>query len=598
MNKVFLLFLILVAAIISCKRIISGSDAEINEISIKTKIDSLIISGSTNLNNSADSSLSILKTAEKKAADIGYMTGVANSLFNQAKILYNKNLYTEARIKFEKSKEIAVKLNNKLLEADCLERLASINLATTDPNLALKLYYESLSIYESLDNEKGKAKIYNILGIFQLNKKNYALAEDYEYKSLKIHQKLKDTNNIAENYGNLGYIFQKKGDVKAAEEIYVNLIKILKSGNDKVSLAVIYYNYASLLQSEKEIDKAIENLNQAIFISEQSNDTSLLSTLYGNTGEIYLDKGEFNKALFYLKKAYSYATIIKDYETELQAQNFLITIYLKQGNTKDLIEAYKNANILKDSIFNQKIRNHSQASELKYQNEINKNIILKQNLNINLKKNENILLTVTIVLLLLLIIISLIFYKKRLKYLNQNLEIKNNRIQMHEWELKNKENTEEINRLNHEKALFEIREKEKDLKNIALHNEYRIDLINSILNKITDIKNIDSNQIKEELISLEKTIRSKINESGNQDLFNDYFNQIHADFFNNLKNEHSELTLNELKFCAYLRIQLSSNQIAGILNITIEAIRKTRYRIRKKLKLNPEVSLEEYLEKY
>ncbi len=98
----------------------------------------------------------------------------------------------------------------------------------------------------------------------------------------------------------------------------------------------------------------------------------------------------------------------------------------------------------------------------------------------------------------------------------------------------------------------------------------------------------DLNVIKQEL-------NLQISQQDNWEVFKLRFKEVHKDFFNNLKDKHPDLTKSELKFCAYLRIHLSSSQISRVLHITNEAIKKSRYRIRKKLKLSPKDSLEDYI---
>ncbi|MBK7028313.1 MAG: hypothetical protein IPH45_03490 [Bacteroidales bacterium] len=94
------------------------------------------------------------------------------------------------------------------------------------------------------------------------------------------------------------------------------------------------------------------------------------------------------------------------------------------------------------------------------------------------------------------------------------------------------------------------------------------------------------------------SIKAQLTESEDADLFNQRFTNLHQDFFTKLQDAHPELSKTELKFCAYLRIQLSGNQIASIMNVTTEAIRKTRYRIRKKMDLSRDASLEAYIMKF
>jgi hypothetical protein len=101
MNKVYLLIIILTTSLTSCINKSQKSDNETNIQLIKDKIDSLNNTVINDFRIGTDSCLTLLKLAEEKANKIGYLYGKANTLFNQGKLLYNKNLYTEARLKFE-----------------------------------------------------------------------------------------------------------------------------------------------------------------------------------------------------------------------------------------------------------------------------------------------------------------------------------------------------------------------------------------------------------------------------------------------------------------------------------------------------------------
>ena len=78
--------------------------------------------------------------------------------------MYFENCYSRALGYFSQAQGIAETTNNKLLEAECLERIASIYYMTNNPPLSLKFYYESLLIFEELNDSAGLALIYNALG--------------------------------------------------------------------------------------------------------------------------------------------------------------------------------------------------------------------------------------------------------------------------------------------------------------------------------------------------------------------------------------------------------------------------------------------------
>ena len=72
-----------------------------------------------------------------------------------------------------------------------------------------------------------------------------------------------------------------------------------------------------------------------------------------------------------------------------------------------------------------------------------------------------------------------------------------------------------------------------------------------------------------------------------------YFEEVHKDFNSNVKIKYPQVTSNELRLLALLKMNLSSKEIANILNISAEGIKKARYRLRKKLNITTEDSLQD-----
>ena len=74
-----------------------------------------------------------------------------------------------------------------------------------------------------------------------------------------------------------------------------------------------------------------------------------------------------------------------------------------------------------------------------------------------------------------------------------------------------------------------------------------------------------------------------------------HFDKVHSDFLVKLKETHPTVTGNELKLSAYLRMNLSTKEIAQLMNISVRGVEISRYRLRKKLGLPSEVGLFDYL---
>jgi hypothetical protein len=74
-----------------------------------------------------------------------------------------------------------------------------------------------------------------------------------------------------------------------------------------------------------------------------------------------------------------------------------------------------------------------------------------------------------------------------------------------------------------------------------------------------------------------------------------HFESIHKSFFEKLKKNDNRLTQNDLQLCAYIKLNLSTKEIASLMNITPESVNTHRYRLRKKLILETDITLDEYI---
>lgn len=143
------------------------------------------------------------------------------------------------------------------------------------------------------------------------------------------------------------------------------------------------------------------------------------------------------------------------------------------------------------------------------------------------------------------------------------------------------------------------------LKNTQLNNDIESknrELAISTMNMIK--KNETLNSIKQEL-QKQKTgaqdvkpvirlIDKNINNAEDWKFFEEAFNHADKDFFKKVKELHPQLTANDLRLCAYLRLNLSSKEIAPLLNISVRSVEIKRYRLRKKISLAREINLNDY----
>lgn len=560
-----------------------------------TRIHQILESISANKISDSDSTLKLLGVARELSIRHNFTDGLARTLFYTGNQNYKSNRYREALACFDEVLVLADKAGNTLLKARCLERMASLHLSMNDPNLSLKLYYQALPLFESENNKQGIASVYNILGIYKTDQNEFDTAYSYFEKAMALNREVKNDYGLLQNRGNLAYLYEKQGKMPEAEKIYLELIGGLEKENEKISLPILYDNLASLLQKSNRNEESLEYLRKGIRIAEETRDTSMLESLYHNTGSLYYSMKKPDSAVYYLNRSVICARVVGAVKSELKALSLLMATDTASGNYKAAAEKSNRMVILKDSVYSRKIRNNLRNSELGYENDKKEKLIAYQQLELRIIRQKQtwflILFLISTLSVLLLVSLIIVLRKNTLR----KQEILQERLKISALELGKVRSDEEIHRLRLEKIQEEVRTKKREQLSNALAIEQKNELLNQISEKISTAMG-DADSIKADLLlQIVSSIKSQVRNSGEMDQFNEKFSSLHQEFYANLKSRHPDLTKTELKFCAYLKINLSGNQIANILNVTNEAIRKTRYRIRKKMDLSSDESLEHYI---
>lgn len=122
---------------------------------------------------------------------------------------------------------------------------------------------------------------------------------------------------------------------------------------------------------------------------------------------------------------------------------------------------------------------------------------------------------------------------------------------------------------------------------------------NTFLKKIKDaILEIDTSQspaTRQQVQRLVKDIERQLNDQSGWDNFAEHFNNTCNGFFDRLIEKHPKLTNSDLRLCAYIRLNLSTKEIASLMNVSSSSVEMAKYRLRKKLELDESVALPYYL---
>ncbi|TBW30347.1 LuxR C-terminal-related transcriptional regulator [Gramella sp. KN1008] len=170
------------------------------------------------------------------------------------------------------------------------------------------------------------------------------------------------------------------------------------------------------------------------------------------------------------------------------------------------------------------------------------------------------------------------------------------KLKKHQLQLEEKfekEHSERLNMLEKQRLMNEIDLKRKELANTTMMAAKKNEVLMEIQGELSKDKNKFSNQFRI------KHIMNKINTAvKNKDewkVFETNFNEVHEDFFKDLLKRYPKLTSKDLKLCSYLKMNLSSKEIAPLMGISVRGVEVHRYRLRKKMKLDSDVNLTKFL---
>ncbi|WP_298538765.1 triple tyrosine motif-containing protein [uncultured Aquimarina sp.] len=197
----------------------------------------------------------------------------------------------------------------------------------------------------------------------------------------------------------------------------------------------------------------------------------------------------------------------------------------------------------------------------------------------------NLMLAIYLLATILFSIFMHIMYKRYYRKKQEELIEKNKR----ELELTRVQNEKEIIKIKNEQLKQEFKDKSKELAASTIDVAKKNELLTQIKKQLSKISD------KSSVTPVMSIIDKSLDHNDNWEMFKEAFNNVDRKFLKKLKKIHPDLSPNDLKLCAYLRLNLSSKEIAPLFNISARSVEIKRYRLRKKLNLQHEENLVSYI---
>jgi ligand-binding sensor domain-containing protein/DNA-binding CsgD family transcriptional regulator len=153
----------------------------------------------------------------------------------------------------------------------------------------------------------------------------------------------------------------------------------------------------------------------------------------------------------------------------------------------------------------------------------------------------------------------------------------------------------QILKIQTDKLQTELKSKNRELANSAMSLVYKNELLQKLSVEMIKVKDENGKKLADDQIrKVQKIIDEGMNDERDWNLFESSFNEAHGSFFKKLKSSHPDLVPNDLKLCAYLHMNMSSKEMASLLNISVRGVEIRRYRLRKKLNIPHDKNLAEF----
>lgn len=474
---------------------------------------------------------------------------------------------------------------------------------------------------------------FNHLNMAMLYADNNDLVKSLSHfqQSLKIFEQQRNERMINALKRRMASFYVRIKDYETALSLIDGVYKYYQARNSSSGLGGTHVTIGEIFMNMEQLDTSLYHLNKGIEYYEPSGYAIGLAKAYVVKGKYYRLKGDFNKAISSYEQALTYSKgALKG--LAMNSLNGLAKVYLEQKKYPDAIRAalsgleegnysaspgnlassyetlYKSYKALGDNKksleflekYNEeknKIFDDEQMIKLariEYQNQLEreeverrvaeaeKDLLVAQ----ELARERWIGYTAMGAGALIFLIAVFVYRAYQIKRsANEQLSLKNAELQ----QLREREQN---------LAEEALSARERELATMAMASLEKNNLLTELGQKVSFLETRLSDDLKPSLKEMRKTISSSISLDNTWDSFIHRFEDVHPQFFDRLKSENPNLTINDLKLSAYLKIGMSNKEIANVTHLTVGSVKSGINRLKKKLNLRPDDSIRGYMLEY
>lgn len=486
------------------------------------------------------------------------------------------------------------------------------------------VYYRKLLELEKQDQVLPRLKVaYNNLGSVYVREAAYDSALFYYNQSLEVARTLGIPDGIAHTLSNISLVLTDYGRLDEAKAYLQEALDIVGDSNNAKLLQSIWESLGKVYLLEKAYDEAVDAFQSSLRHARQTNDQINEAAVNNLLGSLFLELGDERKSLEYHRKALESHKLVDDkfgivednlsiaknllsrqrprYDEAEQILHEASDIARSYGHRSHLMECWsllsgiregmgdfegalnfqKQYQVLRDSVFNDQQNRALAEVRTKYETSKIQNELVVQQTEFELLEarsgRQRLYIFLGVATTIIIAMIAYFIYVRQ-KETRKKLEL-----------------VKELQSVKQQQFQKELDFKHRELTSNTLFLAEKSRVLLDIQEQLIHISNQGENSSACDYTAILKLINEHTDMDNEWQTLKKHFDQVHPDFFRNLYEAHPRLSQNELKHCAYVLMNLSVKEVARILNINSSSVQMSRYRLKKKMGLDEEVTLASYL---
>ena len=466
-------------------------------------------------------SLELAKLNKNHGLEIWALVNYAFYLYDYKKTSEALQVYLDADNKIQRTNQHSI-----ILPSDCFKKIGYFMGTIGDTNEAINYLKKAEQFAEP--NSKELAAIQDNIAFYYLEMNQFWNAKNYLSKAGTIAKKIKDQIRYAKVLGNLGLLEYKTGN----------------------------------------IDRAIQLLKQDISISESFQ--SHYNTNYAKIllSKIYIDKNQINEAKLLLNETEKFASSKPNLRKDVfEIEELKLKIAQKENNPEQELLALRKLNTLDEQLTNSDSEKNLERSNILAQKERYASKLSLTHAQFEKEQLKNRAIIVVSVLLFCIIILLIISNRKQLKIRQDKYDKTVLRLQ--------------LEKVRSEQKLSEANNTLSSYSTYLSEKNMQIELLNKEISKMQRSPSYSS--IEKEKQQLQKLLDSHLMTDDNWQKFKAVFQQEYPVYFKSLIIDFPDLTESNLRIITLMKLGLSNQETSALLGITIDAVKKSKQRLRKKI---------------